>query len=124
MVRQAGGCEFDENGMMKRGIIVRHLVLPSYTDKSKRVIKYLYNTYGDDIYMSKMNQYTPLESVLKFPEINRKVTESEYDEVLDFAVEIGVENAFLMEGATHSESFNKLFDVEGVVIKIDKTNIK
>ena len=77
MVRQAGGCEFDENGMMKRGIIVRHLVLPSYTDNSKRVIKYLYNTYGDDIYMSIMNQYTPLESVLKYPEINRKVTESE-----------------------------------------------
>ena len=47
MVRQVGGCEFDENGMMKRGIIVRHLVLPSYTDNSKRVIKYLYNTYGE-----------------------------------------------------------------------------
>ena len=71
MVRQSGGCEFDENGMMKRGIIIRHLVLPSYTDNSKRVIEYLYNTYGDDIYMSIMNQYTPLESVLKYPEINR-----------------------------------------------------
>ena len=124
MVRQAGGCEFDENGMMKRGIIVRHLVLPSYTDNSKRVIKYLYNTYGDDIYMSIMNQYTPLESVLKYPEINRKVTESEYDEVLDFAVEIGVENAFVQEGGTVSESFIPLFDGEGVVKKVDKTNIK
>ena len=67
MVRQVGGCEFDENGMMKRGIIIRHLVLPSYTDNSKRVIEYLYNTYGDDIYMSIMNQYTPLESVLNIP---------------------------------------------------------
>lgn len=124
MVRQAGGCEFDENYMMKRGIIVRHLVLPSYTDNSKRVIKYLYNTYGDDIYMSIMNQYTPLESVLKYPEINRKVTESEYDEVLDFAVEIGVENAFVQEGGTVSESFIPLFDGEGVVKKVDKTNIK
>ena len=114
MVRQAGGCEFDENGMMKRGIIVRHLVLPSYTDNSKRVIKYLYNTYGDDIYMSIMNQYTPLESVLKYPEINRKVTESEYDEVLDF----------VQEGGTVSESFIPLFDGEGVVKKVDKTNIK
>jgi len=124
MVRQVGSCEFDENGMMKRGIIVRHLVLPSYTDNSKRVIKYLYNTYGDDIYMSIMNQYTPLESVLKYPEINRKVTESEYDEVLDFAVEIGVENAFVQEGGTVSESFIPLFDGEGVVKKVDKTNIK
>lgn len=124
MVRQVGGCEFDENGMMKRGIIVRHLVLPSYTDNSKRVIEYLYNTYGDDIYMSIMNQYTPLESVLKYPEINRKVTESEYDEVLDFAVEIGVENAFVQEGGTVSESFIPLFDGEGVVKKVDKTNIK
>ena len=124
MVRQVGGCEFDENGMMKRGIIIRHLVLPSYTDNSKRVIEYLYNTYGDDIYMSIMNQYTPLESVLKYPEINRKVTESEYDEVLDFAVEIGVENAFVQEGGTVSESFIPLFDGEGVVKKVDKTNIK
>jgi len=124
MVRQVGGCEFDENGMMKRGIIVRHLVLPSYTDNSKRVIKYLYNTYGDDIYMSIMNQYTPLESVLKYPEINRKVTKSDYDEVLDFAVEIGVENAFVQEGGTVSESFIPLFDGEGVVKKVDKTNIK
>ena len=118
MVRQVGGCEFDENGMMKRGIIIRHLVLPSYTDNSKRVIEYLYNTYGDDIYMSIMNQYTPLESVLKYPEINRKVTESEYDEVLDFAVEIGVENAFVQEGGTVSESFIPLFDGEGVVKKV------
>ena len=124
MVRQVGGCEFDENGMMKRGIIIRHLVLPSYTDNSKRVIEYLYNTYGDDIYMSIMNQYTPLEIVLKYPEINRKVTESEYDEVLDFAVEIGVENAFVQEGGTVSESFIPLFDGEGVVKKVDKTNIK
>lgn len=81
------------------------------------MIKYLYNTYGDDIYMSIMNQYTPLESVLKYPEINRKVTESEYDEVLDFAVEIGVENAFVQEGGTVSESFIPLFDGEGVVKK-------
>ena len=58
--------------MMKRGIIVRHLVC----QQLKRVIKYLYNTYGDDIYMSIMNQYTPLESVLKYPEINREKHES------------------------------------------------
>ena len=95
-----------------------------YPIHAKRVIKYLYNTYGDDIYMSIMNQYTPLESVLKYPEINRKVTESEYDEVLDFAVEIGVENAFVQEGGTVSESFIPLFDGEGVVKKVDKTNIK
>lgn len=115
MVRQTGECAFDENGIMQRGVIVRHLVLPSYAENSKRVVEYLYNTYGNDIYMSIMNQYTPLKYVKDYPEINRKVTAAEYDEVIDFAADIGVENAFVQEGGTVSESFIPLFDGEGIV---------
>ena len=105
MFEQVGKPEFDDNGMMKKGVVIRHLVLPGYFEDSKKVIGYLYETFGDDVFLSIMNQYTPLPHVEKFPEINRKVTEEEYDEVVDFAVEIGVENAFIQEGDTAKESF-------------------
>ncbi|MBR0365684.1 MAG: radical SAM protein [Clostridia bacterium] len=107
--------EFDSDGMMRRGVIVRHLVLPGETDNSKAVIEYLYNTYGNDIYMSIMNQYTPLPQVKAYPEIDRSVSDAEYDEVLDYAVALGVENAFVQEGGAVSESFIPSFDGEGII---------
>ena len=80
MFKQVGKPVFDKRGIMKRGMIVRHLILPGMTYDSKNVIKYLYETFKDDIYISIMNQYTPLKQVEKYPEINRKVTDKEYDE--------------------------------------------
>lgn len=115
MVRRTGECIFNENGIMQKGVIARHLVLPSYIENSKRTVEYLHKTYGNSIYMSIMNQYTPMPNVSDYSEINRKVTAAEYDEVIDFAVEIGVENAFVQEGGTVSESFIPLFDGEGIV---------
>lgn len=114
MVRQQPRAEFDENGIMKKGVIVRHLLLPGQLEDSKRVIEYLYRTYGDDIFISIMSQYTPLENVKNYPEINRKVTQEEYDELVDFAAELGVENGFVQEGESASESFIPKFDFEGV----------
>ena len=106
---------FDENGIMKRGVIVRHLVLPGYLDNSKRIIKHLYSTYGNGIYLSIMNQYTPLPEIRAYPELDRRVTEAEYDEIIDYALSLGVENAFIQEGGTVSESFIPVFDGEGIV---------
>ena len=103
MVRQTGACAFNENGVMTRGTLVRHLVLPSYTENSKAALEYLYKTYGDDIYMSIMNQYTPLPHVKKYPEINRRVTDEEYADVISFAEVLGVENAYIQEGGTAKE---------------------
>ena len=100
---------------MQKGTLVRHLVLPSYIENSEKVIEYLYNTYGGSIYMSIMNQYTPMPYVESYPEINRAVTDEEYNEVIDFAVDLGVENAFVQEGGAVSESFIPLFDGEGIV---------
>ena len=114
MVKQTLRPLFDDKGMMKRGVIVRHLVLPSHTDNSKAVIEYLYKKYGDDIYMSIMNQYTPTEYVKDMPPLNRRVTRTEYDEVIDFAVSLGVENAFIQEEGTVSESFIPAWDGEGI----------
>ena len=100
--------------LMKKGIIVRHLILPGQTKDSKRILRYLHNTYGNDIYISIMNQYTPLPHVADIPELNRKVTSEEYNRVLDFALRIGIENGFLQEGEAASESFIPEFDGEGL----------
>ncbi|HIS76881.1 MAG TPA: radical SAM protein [Candidatus Merdivicinus excrementipullorum] len=114
MVRQAGKPVFDIHGIMTRGVIVRHLVLPGMSKESKKILRYLHRTYGDRIYLSIMSQFTPLENVRDYPEIDRTVTESEYENLLDFAVNIGIENAYIQEGGTADESFIPPFDCEGV----------
>lgn len=113
MMRQCGQPVFDRRGMMTKGVIVRHLLLPGQVENGKDVVNYLYETYGDSIFISLMNQYTPLAHVAPYPEINRKVTREEYDELVDYAVEIGVENGFIQEGETAEESFIPNFDNEG-----------
>ena len=117
MVRQTGEASFYEKEgqeLMQRGVIVRHLILPGCMEDSKNIIRYLYETYGDTIYLSIMNQFTPLKNVEKYPELNRKLTEDEYDEVVDFAIALGVENGFIQEGETAEESFIPDFNCEGV----------
>lgn len=109
MVRQIGKPVFEDT-LMKRGIIIRHMVLPGYTKDSKAVIKYLYESYGDDIYISIMNQYTPPIDLEGYPEIKRRVTPREYEKVIDYAIELGIQNAFIQEGETSKESFIPDFD--------------
>ena len=114
MVRQVGNAKFNDKDMLIKGVVVRHLVLPGYVEDSKRVIKYLYETYKNDIYISILSQFTPLEGLENYPEINRKLTEEEYDEVVDYAIELGVENGFIQEGDVAKESFIPDFDGQGV----------
>ena len=107
----------DETHLIKRGVIVRHMVIPTHTADSKRIIEYLYRTYGDDIFISIMSQYTPVidaETAKAYPELARKLTEREYDSVVDYAIELGVENAFIQEGDVAEESFIPAFDGTGV----------
>lgn len=117
MFRQVGTPVFDEDGMMKKGIIVRHLLLPGALKNAKAVVKYVYETYGDDVYLSLMNQYTPLtgEEGETLPEsLNRKVTKREYERLVDAALELGVTNAFIQEGDTAKESFIPPFEGTGL----------
>lgn len=117
MVRQTGAPVFYEKGneeLMKKGTIVRHLTLPGCMDDSKEILRYLYATYGNQIYISIMNQFTPLENVSAFPELNRRITEAEYDELVDYAIDLGVEQGFIQEGETAEESFIPEFDCAGV----------
>ena len=114
MVRQVGMPEFDERGMMKKGVIVRHLLLPGHVRNSKKVLEYLYGTYGDQIYISLMSQYTPMPAMKDDPQLSRKVTDREYDRLLDYAISLGVTNCFIQEGETAKESFIPEFNGEGV----------
>ena len=113
MVRQCPKARFDEQGMMQQGVIVRHLLLPEHLKNAKSVVQYVYETYGDNVYLSLMNQYTPLPQVKDYPEINRKVTEAEYEELVDYAIDLGVEHGFIQEGETAEESFIPPFNYEG-----------
>lgn len=114
MVRQQPEPVFDERGIMQKGVIVRHLMLPGGIKDSKAVVKYLHETYGNQIYISLMNQYTPLPHVAEFPEINRKLKKFEYDRLVDYAISLGVEQGFIQEGETAEESFIPAFTNEGV----------
>lgn len=104
MFRQVGKPVFKKN-IMKKGVIVRHLLLPNHLDDSKKIINYLYSTYKDNIYISIMNQYTPVRKIEKYKELNKTVTDSEYDELINYACDLGITKAFIQEGETCKESF-------------------
>lgn len=112
MYSQVGKNRFSDD-LLKRGMIVRHLVLPGCVEDSKKVIKYLYETYGDNIWLSIMNQYTPKSGLPD--ELSRKLYDAEYEEILDFAEDLGINNAFIQEGGTADESFIPPFNYEGVL---------
>lgn len=117
MVCTAGEPVFDEKGMMLKGVIVRHLLLPGHKKNAKAVIQYVYEKYGNRIYLSLMNQYTPFERLRGLSgceELCRRVTDREYENVVDYALSLGVENAFIQEGETAKESFIPGFDGEGI----------
>ena len=114
MYRQVGPVQLDSNGIMKKGIIVRHLLLPGHIEDSKKILEYLHLIYGDNIFISIMNQYTPLEQVKNIEELNRTVTENEYNELIDYAIQLGINNAFVQDGETQKESFIPEFDLTGI----------
>lgn len=115
MVRQTGSPVLDaETGLMRRGVIVRHLLLPGQASDSKKILRYLHDTYHNDIYVSIMNQYTPLPHVSSCPELARTISPAEYEKILDFADKIGIEQGYMQEGGTASESFIPAFDGEGL----------
>jgi len=114
MLRQVGEPKFN-NDIMEKGVIIRHLVLPGFLDDSKEILNYIYKNFKNKVYISIMNQYTPIISNLQsYPEIARKLSEKEYDEVLEYAISIGIENAFIQEGETAQESFIPNFDLTGI----------
>ena len=98
-----------EDGIMRSGVVVRVLLLPSHVAEAKLSVKYLYETYGDNVYVSLMNQYTPMRGMTS--PLDRTVTNAEYSELVTYAERIGVTNAFIQEGGTQKESFIPEFDI-------------
>lgn len=138
MFRQVGRPQFDsnifselpelsENSLMKKGMIIRHLLLPGCLEDSKNILSYLYHTYGDSVFVSIMSQYTPLPQLSgstsgiaaplfseRYPELTRRVTEKEYDELTDFALSLGMENVFIQDMDVAQDSFIPAFNLEGI----------
>ena len=102
-----------KNGVMKKGMIVRHLILPSHIDDSKKIIEYLYGTYKNSIYISIMSQYTPVKNT-KYIELNHKILYDEYEKIINYAYDLGIRNAFIQEEDSCLDSFIPKFDNEGI----------
>ena len=114
MVRQQPDVVIDDaTGLIQKGVIVRQLLLPGHVNDAKAVLKYLYDTYHDHVYISMMSQFTPI-ALKNYPEINRTVTKREYERLVNYALEIGITNAFIQEGDVAKDSFIPAFDCEGV----------
>lgn len=114
MVRQQPDVVIDDaTGLIQKGVIVRQLLLPGHVNDAKAVLKYLYDTYHDHVYISMMSQFTPI-ALKDYPEINRTVTRREYERLVDYAIKIGITNAFIQEGDVAKDSFIPAFDCEGV----------
>lgn len=114
MYRQVGKPKYNKKGMLKKGVIVRHLVLPNNYQDSKKIINYLYQEYKDNIILSIMNQYT-ITKITKYPELNQKVDPKEYDNLIDYAYDLGIRNCFTQEEESQSESFIPKFKGDTII---------
>lgn len=114
MVTLAGAATYDNDGIMQRGVIVRHMLLPGLLEDSKRIVQELHARYGSCVLLSLMGQYTPCHHIERFPELNKPAPRSEYEALLDFADSLGIENYFWQEEGAEQESFIPSFDGTGV----------
>jgi putative pyruvate formate lyase activating enzyme len=114
MVSQVGEANFDDEGVIQTGVIIRHLMLPGLLFDSKKVIDYIYTTFKDSVYISLMNQYTPMHEAVKYTEINKPLNPSHYDTLIDYCLTLGINNCFIQESGTSSIAFVPDFDLTGV----------
>lgn len=114
MVRQVGEPQFDEKGIITKGVIIRHLVLPGFVKDTKKILKWISLNLPKGVYVSLMSQYMPYYRTEDYPEINRPLTQNEYDEAVDYFFEVGLENGFIQGEGANSDEFVPEFDFEGI----------
>lgn len=114
MVEIAGKVEFDERGIIQKGVIIRHLMLPGLLFDSKKIVDYIHNTFGDKVYLSIMNQYTPMFKACDYKEINKPLNSKHYDSLIEYCLDIGIKNAFIQDEGTDEKSYVPEFDLRGV----------
>ena len=113
MVRQVGPNHFD-SGIMTKGVIIRHLVLPGLREDSMKILDWIKNTFGNNVYVSLLNQYTPMYKALDHKKISRRLTTFEYQKVVDYFLEIGLQNGYVQKRASQSAAYTPLFDLSGI----------
>lgn len=118
MFRQVGPVQYDENGLLKKGVIIRHLVLPGQIDSAKDVIDYVADHFEKgSVLFSLMSQYIPCGEATRYPEINRRLTQEEYDEVAQYLMDSPIDNGFMQELDSADEQYVPDFDLSGVLPK-------
>ena len=115
MYSQVGPNKFDEKGRMVKGMIIRHLMLPALLFDSKKVIDTIYNLFGDNVYISIMNQYTPMFNAFDYKELSKPLNPKLYDSLINYAAELGVKNAFIQDSGSSSTDFVPSFNLEGIL---------
>ena len=115
MYRQVGQYQLNKNGIMQRGLVIRHLTLPTHRHDSVKVLEWIAeNLPKDEILISLMSQYTPVTDLIEYPEINRTLKKKEYKSLIDYAIGLGIENVYIQDGKAADESFIPLFTLEGL----------
>ena len=114
MYRQVGKNEFDSNGIMQKGVIIRHLVLPNCRKDSFKVLDFIKETFGDNVYVSILNQYTPMYKAKEIKELNRRVTTFEYNSVIDYFFNIGLKYGYMQERNSATSAYTPVFDLSGL----------
>lgn len=114
MLNQVGKPKFNAKGNIINGVIIRHLMLPGLLFDSKKVIDCIYNKYGDSVYISLMNQYVPMFKACDYPEINKSLNPKHYEALINYALDLGIENGFIQESGTDSITYVPDFNLEGV----------
>lgn len=105
MYRQVGSPQLDKNGIIQKGLIIRHLVLPNNIENSKRVLEWIKENIDERVYISIMAQYFPCYQAKEIEELNRKLTEEEYEEIEKFVFNLGIENGYMQELGEHEEEY-------------------
>ena len=114
MISQVGQAKFNEEGLITKGVIIRHMMLPGLLFDSKKIIDYISKNFGDIVYLSIMNQYTPMHNASEYAEINKTLNPKHYDALISYALNKGITKGFIQEEGTSSEEFVPEFDLRGV----------
>jgi putative pyruvate formate lyase activating enzyme len=114
MVELTGPVDFSADGQMKKGVLVRHMVLPGHRHESMDLMKWLWENFGRTIQVSLMNQYTPMYKASEHKKINRRLTTFEYESVVDYVLDLGMENVYVQERRSASEEYVPDFNGAGV----------
>jgi len=114
MYRQVGKNQFDEKGILKKGVIIRHLVLPSCRQDSKKILSAIKENFGNNVYISIMNQYTPMYKAKDIKPLNRRLTTFEYEDVIEYFFDIGLENGYMQGRLSATDAYTPVFDLGGI----------